>query len=219
MTEPSLGASKSRYAIQPQTRGIGPGFSSSVKRFHRQSPQGFAPLILGDNIFYGHGLVQSASAQPMAERIDRATIFAYWVHRSLSATAWSPSTIRPARPLGIEEKPVRHPKSNWAVTGLYFYDPSVVVQRAQGPGKPSTLEGNWRSPTVNQHVSTWRSGNLEVEQSWAAVSPGLTPALTQSLVVGGLERFVETIEQPAGFENRLSRRDRMAVGLHHRRSA
>ena len=82
-------------------------------------------LILGDNIFYGHGLTKTIrSAAAMNEG---ATVFGYWVKdpERYGVVAFDDK----GRAISIEEKP-DHPKSNYAVTGLYFYD-ETVVERAK----------------------------------------------------------------------------------------
>jgi glucose-1-phosphate thymidylyltransferase len=109
-----------RYAVQETPRGLADAFILGAD--HVQG--GPSALILGDNLYFGHGLSeQLRAARAAVERDGGARVFATRVSDperygvvELSADG---------RALSIEEKP-RAPKSDWAVTGLYFYDPRVV---------------------------------------------------------------------------------------------
>ena len=104
---------KIEYAVQPSPDGLAQAFLIG-REFLDGSP---SCLVLGDNIFYGHGLtdlLRSAEA-----RRDGATIFGYWVRQpERYGVAEFDAT---GQVVGLEEKP-KQPKSSYAVTGLYFYD-------------------------------------------------------------------------------------------------
>ena len=106
-----------QYAVQPSPDGLAQAFIIG-ESFIGNSP---SSLVLGDNIFYGHDfaeLLRNASERP-----DGATVFAYHVHdpERYGVAEFDPS----GKVLSLEEKPAQ-PKSNFAVTGLYFYDNQVV---------------------------------------------------------------------------------------------
>ncbi|MCB1376850.1 MAG: glucose-1-phosphate thymidylyltransferase RfbA [Alphaproteobacteria bacterium] len=106
-----------QYAVQPSPDGLAQAFIIG-EQFIGNAP---SSLVLGDNIFYGHDfatLLGNASTRP-----DGATVFAYHVHdpHRYGVAEFDPS----GKVLSLEEKPAK-PKSNYAVTGLYFYDNKVV---------------------------------------------------------------------------------------------
>ena len=105
------------YASQKKPEGIAQAFLIAEK-FIGKDP---VCLVLGDNIFFGHGLAQRL--QHVAKRNRGATVFAYYVRdpERYGVVAFDSKN----RAVSIEEKPKR-PKSNYAVTGLYFYDNDVV---------------------------------------------------------------------------------------------
>jgi len=154
-----------QYAIQPSPDGLAQAFIIG-EQFLGNSP---SALVLGDNIFYGHDfhhLLGNAM-----QRENGASVFAYHVHdpERYGVVAFDQT----GKAVSLEEKPLQ-PKSHYAVTGLYFYDCSVV-ERAKGL-KPSP-RANWRSPTSIGRISTmaaWQS------RSWGAVMPGWIPAPTKA---------------------------------------
>ena len=106
-----------RHAVQPEPGGIAQAFLVG-REFIGADP---CALALGDNIFHGHGLTEKLRAG--ASRREGATVFAYQVH---DPERYGVVTIDGrGRASSIEEKPA-HPRSHWAVTGLYFYDSDVV---------------------------------------------------------------------------------------------
>jgi glucose-1-phosphate thymidylyltransferase len=106
-----------RYAVQPSPDGLAQAFLIG-RDFIAGDP---CALVLGDNIFYGHGL--PSLIKKAGQRATGATVFGYFVQ---NPEAYGVAELdADGRVLGLEEKP-RQPRSNYAVTGLYFYDSQVV---------------------------------------------------------------------------------------------
>ena len=120
------------YAVQSQPDGIAKAFLIGETFIDGQP----CALILGDNVFYGAGLAELV--QRAAVQQDGATIFCHWVN---DPSRYGVLELDAAnKPVKIEEKPPQ-PKSNWAVTGLYFYDASIVdVARRLKPSARGELE-------------------------------------------------------------------------------
>ena len=122
------------YAVQPEPKGLAQAYHIGAD-FIGDGP---SALILGDNIFYGHGLpelLQRADA-----RTEGATVFGYWVKDPQAYGVVSFDSA--GRAETIEEKPPQ-PKSNFAVTGLYFYDGRAVeLARQIRPSARGELEIN-----------------------------------------------------------------------------
>ena len=139
-----------RYAEQPTPDGLAQAFVIGADFIAGQS----AALILGDNVFYGHGLPDLM--RPAIERQQGATVFAYHVHdpERYGVVDFDAG----GRALSLEEKPTK-PKSNWAVTGLYFYDSKVVDLAADlKPSPRGELE------ITDLNAIYLRRGDLRVEK-------------------------------------------------------
>ncbi|WP_419254480.1 glucose-1-phosphate thymidylyltransferase RfbA [Caulobacter sp. ErkDOM-YI] len=121
-----------QYAVQPSPDGLAQAYIIGAD-FVGASP---SALILGDNIFYGHGITDLFTSA--MTRTGGATVFAYHVNdpERYGVVAFDERM----RAQSIEEKPAE-PKSNWAVTGLYFYDADVVdIARDLKPSPRGELE-------------------------------------------------------------------------------
>ena len=120
------------YAVQAEPAGLAQAFI--IGRDFVGSAA--CALILGDNIFFGHGLPQELAAAVAAN--VGATVFAYWVRdpERYGVVQFD----RSGQAIGLDEKP-KEPKSNWAVTGLYFYDNRVLdIAAAVQPSARGELE-------------------------------------------------------------------------------
>jgi glucose-1-phosphate thymidylyltransferase len=171
------------YAAQPSPEGLAQAFVIGRNFIGGDR----SALVLGDNIFYGHGLTGYLTAA--AARPEGATIFGYHVHdprRYGVAEIDATGAVR-----SIEEKPV-HPKSNFAVTGLYFYDAHVVDIAASL--KPSA-RGEYEITDVN--VEYLRRGQLHMElfgRGMAWLDTGTHESLHEA------SSFIETIEKRQGLK-------------------
>jgi glucose-1-phosphate thymidylyltransferase len=167
-----------KYAIQPSPDGLAQAFHIG-KHFignHRSA------LVLGDNIFYGHELVDqlhSASSQG-----GGATVFAYHVNdpERYGVVEFN----RSFKALSLEEKPAK-PKSNYAVTGLYFYDQQVCDIAAEI--KPST-RGELEITDVNRRYLELGQLNVEIMgRGYAWLDTGTHESLSEAT------EFIKTIEK------------------------
>jgi glucose-1-phosphate thymidylyltransferase len=171
------------YAPQPRPEGLAQAFLIG-KNFLNGSP---ACLILGDNIFYGHGL--PAMLRAAASRTTGATIFGYWVKDPQRYGVME--FDHQGRVLSIEEKP-KIPKSNYAVVGLYFYDAQITEIAAQV--KPS-WRGELEITDVNNRYL--QMGQLHAElmgRGFAWLDTGTHEALLEA------SNFVRVIEERQGLK-------------------
>jgi glucose-1-phosphate thymidylyltransferase len=170
------------YAVQPAPAGIAQAFLIG-RRFIDGDP---VALVLGDNIFFGHDLVKLTRAAAKQRR--GATVFAYAV---TDPERYGVVEFRGRRAVSIEEKP-RHPKSRYAVTGLYFYDDQVVdIARSLKPSRRGELE----ITDVNRRYL--ERGQLKVEplgRGYAWLDTGTHESLLEASL------FVETIERRQGWK-------------------
>ena len=171
------------YAEQPQPEGIAQAFI--IGRDFVGTDR--VCLILGDNIFYGHGLPDKLRNAVSQE--ERATIFGYWVK---NPQRYGVVTFdAQSRAVDIVEKP-KEPKSNWAVTGLYFYDNRVLAIAAEL--KPSA-RGELEISDVNSAYLRMKALRVEkLGRGIAWLDTGTPETLMQAA------NFIETIEERQGLK-------------------
>ncbi len=174
------------YAEQPSPDGLAQAFIIGEEFIGKDS----VCLVLGDNIFYGAGFSALLHNSVItAEKEDKATIFGYYVNDpERYGVAEFDNT---GRCLSIEEKP-EHPKSNYAVVGLYFY-PNSVVEVAKNI-KPSP-RGELEITTVNQHYLQKDKLMVQnLQRGFAWLDTGTHDSLSEA------STFIECIEKRQGLK-------------------
>ena len=174
------------YAEQPSPDGLAQAFTIGADFIGKDS----ACLVLGDNIFHGAGFTELLSeAVRTAEEEKKATVFGYWVSDPERYGVAEFDTE--GNCLSIEEKP-DHPKSNYAVVGLYFY-PNKVVEVARNI-QPSA-RGEYEITTVNQQFL--EDGELKVQtlgRGFAWLDTGTHDSLSEA------STYIEVLEKRQGLK-------------------
>ena len=171
------------YAVQPSPDGLAQAFIIGEKFINNQG----CSLILGDNIFYGDGL--AVSMQKATQAKQGATVFAYYVKdpERYGVVEFD----KTSQAISLEEKPLQ-PKSNYAVTGLYFYDKQVVdIAKNLKPSDRGELE----ITDVNKIYLA--QNNLKVEtmgRGYAWLDTGTHESLLQAA------SFVQTVQDRQGLK-------------------
>jgi len=169
------------YATQPSPNGLAQAFVIGREFVGKDN----VALALGDNIFYGHGLPEDL--RRAAERKAGATVFAYQVRNPERYGVVEFDAD--GRAVSLEEKP-KSPRSNWAVTGLYFYDNRVLdVARALKPSARGELE----ITDVNNAFLEWEALNVEkLGRGIAWLDTGTHESLQQASL------FIQALQERQG---------------------
>jgi len=172
-----------QYAVQPKPEGLAQAFIIGKQFVGKDS----VCLVLGDNIFYGHGLTEQLLRS--AKLAEGARVFGYWVKdpERYGVVSFDEND----KVTTIEEKPSK-PASNWAVTGIYFYDNEVLDIAA---GLQPSARGELEITDVNR--AYLEKGKLYLEKlgrGTAWLDTGTFPSLMQA------SNFIETIENRQGLK-------------------
>jgi glucose-1-phosphate thymidylyltransferase len=171
------------YAVQPSPDGLAQAYLIG-REFVAGQP---SCLVLGDNIFYGHGLTETL--QRANASVEGATVFGYWVN---DPERYGVAEFDAAgRVIDIEEKPA-NPRSNYAVTGLYFYDGNAPAYAAEL--KPSA-RGELEITDLNRRYLD--AGALRLEplgRGYAWLDTGTHQSLLEA------SNFIETIQARQGLQ-------------------
>jgi glucose-1-phosphate thymidylyltransferase len=169
------------YAAQPKPEGIAQAFLIGRDFVGKER----VALVLGDNLLYGHSL--SESLKRAAERSRGATVFAYPVSdpERYGVVEFDPE----GKAVRLEEKP-QHPRSNYAVTGLYFYDNRVMdISASLTPSARGELE------ITDVNLAYLREDSLHVEKLGRGIA-WLDTGTPESLLQAS--NFIQTLEQRQG---------------------
>ncbi|MBN2702160.1 MAG: glucose-1-phosphate thymidylyltransferase RfbA [Methylothermaceae bacterium] len=171
------------YAVQPEPGGLAQAFIIG-EDFVGTDP---SCLILGDNIFYGHGLTELLASA--SRRQEGATVFGYWVKdpERYGVAAFDSR----GKVVGLEEKPA-HPKSRWAVTGIYFYDGKACeLAKSLQPSSRGELE------ITDLNACYLDQGRLHLEKLGRGIA-WLDTGTHESLMQAS--QFIQTIEERQGLK-------------------